>query len=244
MKTRFIIFHIILLLAISQSVFCQNECLCSGTEKINTEPYLSGELFTPDVPLDIMTYFNSSWLSGDIVLADGGIIKNKKIKYNGLLDELFFLDPSSNQVIKLDKEAIAQFHFLNYQGDTAVYFRKLKVKRDIFNDSIEIFGQELFHGDLSLYVLHSFYFARADIVPRNKGYILKDIYKEEPVYYLRFLNNKVVGFKSFSRKNLYAFLPGKKDQVKKFFKENGLGKIKTNQEIIRLIQFLSSIVDQ
>ena len=244
MKARLIFVQIVLLLITSGAVFCQIDRNTAATNETITEPFLSGELFSPDLSPDITTYFNREWLSGDIWLTDGRIVRNKRIKYNGLLDELFWLEPISNQTIKLDKEGILQFHFLNYQGDTSVYFRKLKVKRDSFNDSIEIFGQELFHGDLSLYVLHSFYFKGTEIVPKNKKNIMKDIYIEEPVYYIKFLNNKVVGFKRFSRKNVYAFVPDKKEQIRKFLKESISGKIKNNQEIIGLVQFLSSIVDQ
>jgi len=244
MKTRYILLHIILLLTISQTVFCQNECICTSSGKINTEPYLSGELFTPDVPLDIMTYFNTIWLQGDIYLEDGGIIKNKKIRYNGLVDELFCLDPVSNQVIKLDKEAIHQFHYLNFQDDTSVYFRKLKVKRNLLTDSTEIYAQEIYHGDLSLFVFHTFYLDHAETVKVNKSYSLKDIYKEDPVYYIKFLSNKVVEFKRFSRKSIYALAPDKEAQIRKFFRESISGRIKTNQEIIGFTKFLSSIVDQ
>jgi len=244
MKARLIFVQIVLLLITSGAVFCQIDRNTAATNETITEPFLSGELFSPDLPPDITTYFNRDWLSGDIRLTDGRIVRNKRIKYNGLLDELFWLEPKSNLTIKLDKEGILQFHFLNYQGDTSIYFRKLKVKRDNFNDSIEIFGQELFHGNLSLYVIHSFYFKGTEIVPKNKKYILKDIYIEEPVYYIKFLNNKVVGFKRFSRKNVYAFVPDKKEQIRKFLRESIPGKIKNNQEIVGLVQFLSSIVDQ
>jgi len=243
MKAVIIVVQIILLGITSRTVFCQKECWRYGIDETSTEPYLSGELFTPAFPVDITTYFNKDWLPGDIFLEDGRIIRNKRIKYNGLLDELFWLESESNQTVKLDKEAIRQFHFLNYSGDTSVYFRKLNVKRNILADSGEIFCQELYHGDLSLFVLHNFYFDRKETVRTNKGYFLKDIYKEEPVYYIRYLNNKTVGFKSFNRKSLYAIAPGKKDLIKKFLKENITGKIQSNQEIIILIQFLSSVVD-
>ena len=244
MKTKLILLQLILLGIASGQVFCQAGYDCFDVYEINTEQPLSGELFLPASPPDIVTYFNKSWLSGDIWLTDGTVIRNKKIRYNGLLDELFWLEPRMNQTIKLDKESIRQFHFLNFQDDTSVYFRKLKVKRNILTDSTEIYGQEIFRGDLSLYVLHSFYLNRKETVQIDKRYILKDIFEEETIYYIKFLDNKVVGFKRFSRKNLYTFLPDKKDQIKQYLKENKTGIIKSNPEIIRLVQFLSSIVEQ
>ena len=78
----------------------------------------------------------------------------------------------------------------------------------------------------------------------NDSYFLKDIYQEEPEYYIKFLNNQVAEFKKFSRKNLYAFAPSKKDQIKQFLRENIPGIINSNQEIIEVVKFLDSIVDQ
>jgi len=228
----------------SRAAFCQNECNCNGNDKLTTEPEISGELFSPASQPDIITYFNREWLSGDIFLMNGGIIKDRKIRYNGFLDELMLLEPESNQAIILDKEAILKFHILNFQGDTSVYFRKLKVKRDILNDSIEIFGQVLYQGKLSLFVFHSFYFDRSEIVQMNKRYYLKDIYKEDPIYYITFSDNETVGFKNFNRKNIYALMPVQKEQIKKFLNENNPGRIDTYHEIISVIQFLDSILNR
>jgi len=244
MKTKIILLQLILLGIASQPAFCQTGYNCFDIYEINTEPPLTGELMTAASQPDIVTYFNKTWLAGDIWLTDGSVIRDKKIKYNGLLDELIWLEPLSNKMIKLDKEAILQFHYLNFQGDTSVYFRKFKVKGNILADSVEIFGQEMYHGDLSLYVLHTFYLDRVETVEINRSYYLKDIYKEKPVYYMKFKNSRVVEFKRFSRKNLYVFMPEKKDQIKQFFKENISGIINTNQEIIGAIQFLDSIIDQ
>jgi hypothetical protein len=244
MKVRLMLVQLILIWITGPAVFCQNDCQCTGSDEPGTGQYLPGELFTPTFHVDNSTYFNTDWLSGDIFLTDGRVIRNKKIRYNGFLDELLWLESESNQVVKLDKEAISKFHYTNIQGDTTVNFRKIKVKRNNFNDSVYIFGQELYQGDLSLYVLHSFYFDRSVIVHVEKGNIMKDIYKEEPVYYIKFLNNTTIGFKRFNRKNLYAFAPDKKDEIKKFLKESNSGKIKTTAEIISLVQFLDTIVNQ
>jgi len=244
MKTKLILLSFILIKIASWPGFCQTGYICFDLNKINAEPPLSGELFSPALSPDIVTYFNKNWLPGDIWLTDGTIIRNKKIKYNRLLDELFWLEPVSNKTVKLDKEAILQFHFLNFMGDTSVYFRKLKVKRSILTDSTEIYGQEIFQGDLSLFILLTYYLDRTENVRMDNGTYMKDIYKEKPVYFIQYLNNKVVGFKRFSRKSLYAFVPDKKVQIKQYFKENKSVAIKTKPELIRLIHFLSSIVDQ
>jgi hypothetical protein len=244
MKIKLILLQSIILGIASWTSFCQTGYNCFDNNEIDSEPSLYGELFLPASAPDIGTYFNKTWLPGDIWLTDGSMIQNKKIRYNGLLDELFWLEPESNQTVILDKEAILRFHFQNIMGDTSVYFSKLKVKRSVLTDSSEIFAQELYHGNLSLFILHTFYLDHKETVQINNNYILKDIYKEDPVYYIKYTTNNVVGFKRFSRKSLYAFEPDKKDQIKKFFKENRLITIETNPELIRLMQFLNSITDK
>lgn len=242
MKTKLLFLQLVLLGITSCPGFCQTACNCIDPDEINSEPPLPGELFSPVSSPDIVTYFNRNWLMGDIWLTDGSIIRNKKIRYNGLQDELFWLETESNRTIMLDKGAITRFHFHDVMGDTAVYFSRLKIKRNILADSTEVFGEEIYRGDLSLFILHTFYLVGKEKVQINDKYILKDIYKEDPVYYINYLSRRVTEFKRFNRKRLYSFLPGKKEQIKRFFRDNP-GKINTKPELIRLMQFLSFIVE-
>lgn len=239
MRRKLILVSLILLVITSRPGLCQADHDHSANI-IYSESLLSGELFDPASTPDISTYFNKEWLSGNIRLIDGRIILNKKIKYNGLLDELFWLEPVSNLTIKLDKESILQFHFLNFQGDTTICFLKIKVKQDIFTDSAEIFSQVIKKGNLSLLISHSFYFAGKEAVRMNKNLYLKEIYKEKPVYYLSFPDNRIIEFKRFSRNNLFASIPDKKDLIRQYFRESISGKIRTDQEILDFVLFLSS----
>ena len=205
-----------------------------------SEPYLTGELITPDLNVDQKTYFNSDWLSGDIDLSNGEVVRNQLINYNGLLDELFWQEPKSGNEIKLDKEAIKQFHFLNFKGDTSVYFRKIKIKRNIIADSSEIFGEEIYNGNLSLFVLHTFVRDGSELINVNGIPCQKDIYAEEPIYIFRSASKTFIT-KNLNRKNLYLFAPDKKDKIKEFLKTNRSGSINKSY-LIRLTQFLNTDV--
>ncbi|MGA1976240.1 MAG: hypothetical protein ABSG89_00130 [Bacteroidales bacterium] len=242
MKAKLTLISVILLAISFQSLHGQASYPCSCTGKINSGPSLPGELFSPAEPPDNITFFNEEWLPGDIYLDNGEIVRNIYIKYNMLLDELLWLQPESKRIIKLDKEGILQFHFLNYQGDTAVYFKRITAKRYLLADSSKIFGQEIYKGMLSLYILHNFVIERQELTDVNGIYCQKNVYGEEPVYYLKLMNQKAVGLTKINRKNLYAFAPDKKEQIKKFFRENRQMEFKTDPELISLAQFLSSIL--
>jgi hypothetical protein len=231
----------IIILFMSKLLSGQINCCCNDIEKSASGPFLPGELFVPGQPVDITTYFNQEWLEGDIFLSSGEIVRNKSIKYNGFLDELFWHEPGSENIIKLDKEAIRQFHYLNFNGDTSVYFRKIKIKLNSVSDSAEIFVQKIYDGNLSLFVSHTFYIDRRELV-YSKGITLeKEIYREKLVYYLRSANNRTFVTTNLSPGGLSAFFPGKKEKIRGFFRLNKLGKIISNSDLIRVTQFLGTL---
>ena len=245
MKPQKILVYTIVLIFTFQSLQGQRSISKENDDLItSSELCLTGELFTPDFIVDGTTYFNSEWLQGNIYLSNGEVVKNKLIKYNGLLDELFWQEPKSKNVIKLDKEAILQFHFQNLNGDQTVFFKKIKVRRNYISDSSEVFGQVVYEGSLSLYILHTYKTAGTELFRKNGNLFEKTNYVEEPEYIFRLTSNKTFIIKNLYRKSFYAFAPDKKDQIKKFFMENRKSKFKNNSELIRLAQFLSSIVYQ
>ena len=244
MKTRIIFAFAIILMITSQNLTGQRTISDINSNPTYFEPCLTGELFAPTSIIDPITYFNSEWLSGDIYLSNGEVVRNKLIKYNGLLDELFWKELKSNNIIKLDKESILCFHFSNFKGDTSVYFRKIKAKRNIMADSGEIFVQKIYEGRIKLYVSHTFFIDRRELIYNNGIPFEKEIYVEEPVYYFRNSNNKTFVTRSLSRKSLFAFSPENKDKISEFLKSNRPGKIVNNSYLIRLTQFLSTVMNQ
>jgi hypothetical protein len=243
MKTKIIIAHAILLMIGFQNLYSQSSGSHENYKITNSDPYLTGDLFTPALTVDPTTYFNPEWLAGDIFLSNGEIVRNKLIKYNGLLDELFWKEPKSKNIIKLDKEAILQFHFQNYNGDTSVYFRKIKARRNILADSALVFGQAINYGSSSLFVIHAFKKEGTELIRKNGVPYEKNVYAEEPIYIFRFTNNKTFVTKSLNRRNLYTFSPGNKDKIKEFLKKNRTSGSLDNSYLLRLTQFLSTIVN-
>jgi hypothetical protein len=231
-----------LLMTIFQSGYSQVSDCCSFKNTIFSDPALPGQLFRPPGTIDNSTWFNVDWLRADIKMANGEIVRNKEIKYSGLLDVLLWREPESNTIVMLDKAAISWFHFINYKGDTSVYFSRLKVKRDLVADSTNIFGQDIYHGKLSLYVLHTYYIERRDVYAVNGVYQENEIYAEVPVYFFKLQDNRTFGIKKLTRKNLHAIAPEEKDQINMFFRQNKPGKDFDKAELISLAQFLNTII--
>jgi hypothetical protein len=242
MKAKIIFVYTIVLIFTFQSLQGQKTFSIDNTDIKSSEFCLTGELFTPNQSIEDATYFNSEWLAGDIYLSNGEVVRNKLIKYNGLLDELFWQEPRSKNVIKLDKEAILQFHFLNLNGDSTIYFRKIKVKRSTISDSSEIFGQVIYEGSLSLFILRTYKTAGNELIRQNGNLFEKTNYAEEPIYIFRYADNKTLITKSLSRKRLYAFSPGNKDKIKEFMKVNKPRGIKNISYLRKLTEFLGTLV--
>jgi len=244
MKPQIILAYAILLIIDCQNSYGQRYNSVNTYDLTGSESCLTGEFFSPDKFVDATTYFNSAWLAGDIYLSNGEVVRNKLIKYNGLLDELFWQEPKSQNIIKLDKEAIQQFHFRNINGDTSVYFRKIKFKRNILADSAVAFGQVIYNANSTLFVIHTFKKEGTELIRKNGSPFEKDVFTEEPIYFFSFANNKTFVTRSLKRNSLYAFSPGNKDRIKEFLKANRIGKSINNAYLIRLTQFLSTLVNE
>jgi hypothetical protein len=242
MKSFHILVFIFLLMSSFHSGYGQVGDCCSFKNIVSSDAALPGQLFRPLTAIDNSTWFNTDWLPADITMANGEMVTNKEIKYSGLLDELLWREPESNTTVMLDKAAINGFHFINYKGDTSIYFRRLKVKRDLVADSADIFGQEIYLGKLSLYILHTYFIEKREVSAINGVYTESDIYAELPVYYFKLQNNNTIGMKKLTRKSLAALVPEKKDQINLFFRKNSPGNDFNKPWLISLSQFLNSII--
>jgi hypothetical protein len=234
-------FFIVVLILLSFTGSSQDgyPCIPSGIDK--KEALITGELLKVASMPDAATDFNTFWLNGDVYSSFGGVIRNRQIKYNCLLDELFLYGPGTNQVIKLDKESVSGFHFYNFKGDTSIYFSRIWISRPGLVDSAEIFARELFKGEISLYVMHSLYFLRSEAVRINNVYIMKDIYKEEPVYIIVLPDGRSFGMKRLIRRKLDDIFPGLENGIRKYLNDSPSGSLKTIPEIVSLIAFLNSV---
>jgi hypothetical protein len=242
MKTKIYIYSVLIIIGI-QSLNGQNKGSTNGINQADCILCLTGELFAPVQATDPATWYNTEWLAGDIYLSNGEIVRNKLIRYNGSLDELFWKEPKSGNTIKLDKEPIVQFHFQNLNGDTSIYFRKIKVKKNALSDTSEVFGEVIYDKSNSLYILHTFNIKGTEIVRTNGTTFEKIVYEKIPVYVFRFTKNKTFITRSLSRRSLYSFCPEKKDRINEFLKENKLGRSVNNFYLREVAQFLGTIVN-
>jgi hypothetical protein len=242
MKIIKVIIQSIFLILTIQDLFCQNTGRINDNIIRDCIQCLTGELFTPTIKPDPATYFNPEWLAADLYLSNGEIVRNKLLKYNGLLDELLWQEPKSGNIIKLDKEPIVKFHFLNLNGDTTIYFRKINIKRNALSDSGEVFAEAIYDKGISLYILHTFNIKGTEIVRSNGTTFERTIYEKIPVYILMFTKGKIFITRSLGRRSLYAVFPENKDRIKDYLKVNNSRQPINNSYLRHLTEFLGTIV--
>lgn len=243
MKTKIVFSIVILLMIAIQNLNGQSLTYPNNSDLYNTEWCLTGELFVSDFTVDSRTNFYSEWVSGNIYLANREVVRNKLIKYNRFHDQLFWLEPKSNNIIKLDKESIVRFHFSDINGDTSVYFRKIKIKRNLVADSVSVFAQEIYCGSSSLFIVHALKENGTELVRKNGILSEEIVYTEAPIYFFKFANNKTFVTKSIKRNRLYAFSPENKEKIKAFTKTNKPGMNHDDLYLIKLTRFLGTLVN-
>jgi len=196
---------------------------------------VSGELYAGDLQSD--TYLNPDWTEGDLVLETGDKISNVILRYNGLTDELFWREPVLNNVIKVDKESVRGFHFNYFRGDSTVFFTRMKIKKDFVSDSASCFLQEIDFNRVKLFIYHSKFFLRKENYSVNGKISMRDIFIEQPVYFIR-SDSRLSAFKKFNGHTLSKAYPDKSDVIRKYIRNSASGRLNTHNEIISILQYL------
>jgi hypothetical protein len=199
--------------------------------------YVVGELYKGDLQSD--TYLNPDWIEGDLLLESGDKISNAFLRYNGLTDELFWREPVLNNVIKVDKESVKGFHFNYFRGDSTVFFTRMKIKKDFVSDSASCFLQEIDFNKIKLFIYHSRFFLRKENYSVNGKISMKDIYIEQPVYFIESESGLSV-FKKFNGQALCKAYPEKSDVIRKYIRNSATGRLNTHNEIISILHNLDN----
>ncbi len=105
----------------------------------------------PRRPIGNQHYLTEEWLSGDVILDNGIAVRDKLLRYNGYLDELFWLYEGDYHQIQVDRNMVKEFRLHPPGHDNPVYFRRIEVHAPLLTGKDDIFGELLYEGDVSLY---------------------------------------------------------------------------------------------
>src|SRR3972149_7085703 len=122
-------------------------CKCADNIEIEKQfdEKLSGRVFNGPFPGNSAQFYRE-WISGDVILENGSVVKDKYLRYNGYLDELLWARKPDYKTVNLDKNMVKGF--VLHDKDQKLVFEKIPVKNFLVNDSTDIFMELLSSGNL------------------------------------------------------------------------------------------------
>jgi len=233
---RITLFYI--LISVFVSVEAQNSYVVKIPE-VDTlfSTKLIGDFFIEKKQIIGNQYINSNWSLGNILLSSGDTIYGKLLKYNGLLDELMWLNSLNYGVIKIDKQYIAEFWFKNQEGANQ-RFKKIFLNNSNIDSTQTVFTEIMIEGALSLYIHRKIEKQFPRYIMVNNIRQKFDVLEPSPVYYILQNSKKYIQFQKINRKSFLKFFPEKQKIISKYIKDYKLN-IRNESDLVKLISLLN-----
>lgn len=187
------------------------------TGQVHSEP-LAGEITRPVEGLIGSQYYINEWLNGDVTLINGAVARDKKLRYNGLLDEVFWLHEESLQHIKLDRHLISEFCLTLPDSGDSLLFRRIETDALRLSRTGDIFVQVLYDDVISLYAYRRIA-RRGDVVEkRGRARIMLTEIEPAHIYFFILPDKKVVTLENISRRSVYRAFREKRNELGRYLR--------------------------
>ena len=203
-------------------------CKCDTLDKSAFESNLTGELLQSfDQTIGSQYYYD--WDTANITYLSGEVVHNKKLRYNGYLNEMIWLTPITFKQIKLDKADMKEVYFLNLHTT----FRPLKI--NTYQDTVIIFVEVLYQNKLACYAHRKIKLNHVEITSTDKISFSQNVIESEPVYYLKSPREiQYVAFSKISRRSLVLLFPLHKQEVRRLLRKNNLS-VKKEKDFVNAL---------
>ena len=202
-------------------------------------PKLTGESFL-EKKYKGDPYFYKEWEKGDILLTTGVTVYNENIKYNGLLDQLIWLNPYSSGKFIIDKLSVADFWFKNVEGVTT-HFKRIKTDQPTFGYTSDIFVQVAVEGKLSFYIQRKVHVFGSENYYQDAKLFSIDLVESRPLYYIKLPSNQYCLMTNIRRRVFLKLFPDQKKVIDKVIKANHLN-FKNEESFTKIIELLNKEV--
>lgn len=203
-------------------------------------PKLTGETFIEKKGYKGEQFFYKDWAESDILLSTGEMVYGEKLKYNGLLDEVIWVNTSINQQFKLDKLYVSEF-WLKNAPSAIIHFKRINVGEPTGVHRSDIFVEIGVEGKVSLYIQRKISIVGEENIYLNgTQYILESI-GAKPLYYIKLPSNRYLMMSKIRRKALLKLFPEQKKAIIKLMRANHLD-FKSEGDFIKVIDLLNKEV--
>lgn len=204
------------------------------------EPVLFGEILEGHIQTEGSQFFINGWTKGDIHLKNGDISRNMMLQYNGYKDQLYWLNPSSGEIIIPDRTFISGFTLLEPGTDDTLTFIKKDAPSSGSFQTDEIFVQMLVDDAYSLFVFRRIENTGNRNIVQNNRRISLPVLEPGPVYFIRFPDKSLESFQRISRRAVINIFPGIKDDLKRALAERRI-RISSEEDLIEVIRIINRL---
>lgn len=197
---------------------------------------LTGEIYMPPSNLTANPYLTQDWVRGTISTNSGKCYANQLLKYNRLLDELFWLSPEKYQHIMLDKSKISSFSYVS-ASDTLI-FEIIHVPDAITGKTSSVFAQRIYEGSVHVFAIRSARLSsRTETVNLRGRSVQQQILQNRNDYFVYLPEqNRYVSLRLHKR-SLIALFPAQEKEMKVFLRKNRLN-IKREDQLLRAFRMI------
>lgn len=227
-------------LLIGFSINAQNNVTTKVTEVDSIfAPKLTGEAYIQEAGLSGNPFFNDNWLESNVLLSTGSMVYGVKLRYNGYIDEVVWMNSSNLELFKLDKSYIRDF-WMKDSLDTPIHFRQINVNDSSASNQSEIFAEVAIEGKTSLFIQRKVSHLIDKISNTGGRNYYTKILEPTPLYYIKGPSNSYSKMGKLNRRSFLKLFPEQKKSISKLIKENHLN-LKSESGLIKTIDLMNKI---
>ena len=197
---------------------------------------LPGEIYYPASGYSGQQYLFDEWLRGTILTVDGLLYEGQNLKYNMLLDEVFWLSPVAFHQIMLDKGMVEAFSLGNGIGEI-LRFKKIRLPDPVSGNPVQRFVQVLHEGEISLYMLKNVRASsRSESVNRGGQVVRQVILRDYTRYYLEMPDGSLTSI-SARRRSLLNNFPEYKREIRTLLRDEKII-IRRKDDLVRAVKVI------
>jgi hypothetical protein len=202
------------------------------------EPKLTGETFTDYKQFKGNQFFTDDWMESDIRLVTGQLVHKKNIKYNGLLDQVVWLNPVNSGEYMLDKLSVDEFWYRNIMGEP-VHFRRISTTDSKTGQRLDVFAETVVEGKVSIYIQRRIIKKGVENIndKDNKTYSI-DVLGPKPVYYIKLPSGTYFVTGKITRHSFLKLFPDQRKAISKLLNKNHLN-FRSESAVIKTIELLN-----
>jgi hypothetical protein len=180
-------------------------------------------------------YLFDHWARGEVVYETGDTVGNKMFKFDCFKNELIWMSDGKS-LVALDYHLIRSFTLFPDSGPER-RFEKAPLKLPVLSDTLVRYLEVLSTGRMNLYAFRRIT-VYSKTVTGSSGLFHVNSYEKEPIYYIR-VDNQPVKLVGLRKKSVYDAYPEYSGVLKKILRENHLGNIRNEFQLIRLVHLIN-----